>query len=94
MPAMQRTVVTLTAGQAAGTDPILPANLNRTTLVAGNATATAARLDVAAVGAGEGMPLPAGGIVGFGQRGGPTCPTDALYVGGLAETDKLTIWEA
>jgi len=101
MPAVLRTLVTLSAGQAAGTDPVLSTNPNRTSLVAGNPTATNGRLDVAAVGAGEGLPFAAGAVLPFGGEGGrpyggggPACPTQAIYVGGFAENDKLTFWES
>jgi hypothetical protein len=97
MPTMSRTVVTLTANQAAGTDPVLAANTNRTSLVAGNPTATEGVIDIANPGAGEGMPFPAGGIVAFGGhgiQGGPACPTNAIYVDGFAAADVLTFWES
>jgi hypothetical protein len=93
MPAMIRTAVALSAGQAAGTTAILAANPNRTSLTIGNDTATDAKVDVVDASGGYGMPLPTKGVLGFGGRGGPICPTDAIFIMGLAAGDKVTIWE-
>lgn len=101
MPAMTRTVVTLSANQASGVTACLLANPNRSTLIAANRTATNGALDtIANSGAGEGMPFLATSIVGFGGdgrdrgAGGPACPTEAIFVTGFAAADKITFWEA
>lgn len=90
-----RTTVTLNAGQAAGTAPVLAANPNRTTLILGNIQTTNARFDVADTSGGFGMPLPGQSILqlGAGSPNWPACPTDAIYIGGLALNDKITLWE-
>lgn len=100
MPQVARSLVILTANQAAGIDPILAANQNRTTMVLGNATATDGTVDVAPIAAGEGMPFSAKTILAFGGdgaargSGGPVCPTNDVYVCGFAAGDKITVWVA
>lgn len=97
MPSFARTPVALSAAQAAGTSPVLAANPNRTVLVIGNIQATDARVDVADTSGGFGLPLPQKSTLMFGGSGNaysPSCPTDAIYVGGLSAGDKLTFWEA
>jgi hypothetical protein len=97
MPKMTATEVSLSAGQAAGTSVLIAANANRTSLVIGNNTATDATVHISDASGGYGMPLPAGGVIAFGGhgiQGGPACPTNAIYVGGLAAADKVTVWES
>lgn len=96
MPAMQRTIVSLSAGQAAGTASVLAANPNRKVLYIGNIQAVDARVDVSDASGGYGMPLPQKSTVMFGGDNPQwsICPTDAIFVGGLSAADKLTIWEA
>lgn len=85
-----QTPVTLTANQAAGTDPILAANPNRQGLKlvvpadCGVATASGATI---------GLPAFAG--VAW-ERSGPECPTNAIYVvgGSLSTGAVVGIWEA
>ena len=91
------TKITLTANQAAGTDPILAAETAtipvRRAVVIGNPGVTTANLHLA-TGAthGTGLPLLGGGLVAFSDA----LPgvDNALYVTGLSTGDKLSIWVA
>lgn len=91
MPAVLETQVTLSAGQAAGTTPIVAANPNRLMLTMGNPGANNLLISVTnGHAAGEGMPVLAGGIIALGKD--LLCPTQAIYGLGTAG-DKITIWE-
>lgn len=97
MPIMTRTDVSLSAGQAAGTSAVVTSNPNRTTLIIGNLSANAGRVNLADASGGYGMPIPALGVMAFGMTGynyTPGCPTEAVFVGGLSAGDKVSIWEA
>lgn len=86
------TQVTLSAGQAAGTAALLAANPNRRALTIGNPGANNMTIVVTpSSGAGFGMPLPAGGVIAFGQE--LLAPNQAIYCLGTTG-DKITIWEA
>lgn len=89
------TKITLTAGQAAGTDAILAAEsvALRQAVIVGNPGTSDANLHLAtgATG-GTGLPLPGGQLIAFSHA----LPglDNALYVTGLAAGDKLTVWVA
>lgn len=86
------TLVTLSAGQAAGTTPVLAANSNRKLLTLGNPGANVMLVNlVPGAVAGQGLPLAAASVLAF-DRNLP-CPPNAIYVLGTAG-DKLTIWTA
>lgn len=96
MPALSVTEVSLSAGQAAGTTAVLAANPNRTSLYIGHNSASDARIQLEDASDGYGMPFPTKTVLHFG--GGnphwPICPTQAVFIGGLAAADKVTIWES
>lgn len=86
-----QTVVTITAGMAAGTDPILAANVNRKAVQFGAAADFKAAL---ASGGADGMRIYASARDGFT---GKECPKGALYHvtgSGLAVGNSLVVWEA
>lgn len=85
---VDRSIVALTAQQAAGTDPVLAANPARRALQIVPPAACMLRL---ASGAAGGVPLRGDQP---NQLAGPSCPTNALYVTGLAAGALLTILEA
>ncbi len=82
-------IAALTAGQAAGTDPILAANANRSAIK----IVPPADCLLRTVSGGSGV----GGIPLFGgvpnEFSGQSCPMGALYITGLAAGAALTIWE-
>ncbi len=80
--------VTLTSAQAAGNDPVLPANPNRKALIIVPPNACVLSI---AVGASTGIPL-----LGSTEnsRSGPLCPSNALYLAGLSTGNIVTILEA
>lgn len=84
---VSRSIVALTAGQAAGTEAILPANAKREALMI--RPASDCELTIAAASQ-KGWPL-------FGDvpntLSGSECPTNQLFVYGLAAGASLTIWE-
>jgi hypothetical protein len=88
------TLVTLTANQAAGTDPVLAANTARKGLVlsAVASVPVTAEWNIAALtGAGQGVPFgPEPSIRWDGTR----VPTNAIYVRGFTAGDKLLCWQA
>ena len=85
---VDRTVVALTAAQAAGTDPVLLTNPERRSLTL--LPSADCRLALSA-GATRGLPLSSTAINRFTGAG---CPTNALYVIGLSSGSALIIWEA
>lgn len=90
--------ITLTAGQAAGTAPILEADTatgggNRAAVIFGNPGLTACNLHLSSGAThGTGMPVDAASTASFDKE----LPGlgNALYVTGLAEGDFVVIWEA
>lgn len=95
MPVMVVTEVSLSAGQAAGTTAALAANVNRKGVYMGHNAAGTARVQVQDASDGYGMPFPTATILllGGGNPNWPVCPTEALFIGGLAAADKVTFWE-
>lgn len=92
-------LITLSAGQAAGTTPILPADSGgsglgtRSVAIIGNPTAKTLNLFLSAGGAaGAGMPLAAGTLLAFDKN--MPGPDIAIYVVGGAAGDTLSIWTA
>lgn len=82
------TPVTLTANQAAGIDPVLPANSKRHALMIG---VDGDYWVAAASGQTRGWPL-IGGVPNLLEP--PSCPTNALYIVGLGQNSIVSIWEA
>lgn len=99
MPRWTHTTVSLTAGQAAGTDPILAAETgaagtgSRRLIAIGNRSASAVEFFFATGGvAGNGMPLAAGGRMDLGAVN--VGFDGALYVLGAAAGDEIILWTA
>lgn len=91
------TKVTLTAGQAAGTDPVLAAETGtigvRSAVIVGNPTAKTLNLHLAS-GATHGTGIP---LVGYSNAAfDKALPgvDNALYVTGGAAADVITLWVA
>lgn len=80
--------IVLSAGQAAGTSPVLPANTGRKALMINPPSDCSLTVSP---GSTSGWPL-----VGraANSASGEDCPTNALYVYGLVAGQTLTIWEA
>lgn len=88
------TLVTLSAGQAAGTSPVLAANTARTGLVIAPVAACppAAELGLAAfTGANQGVAM---ATRPDWRWEGARVPTNAVYVRGFTAGDKVLVWEA
>ncbi|MEO7691301.1 MAG: hypothetical protein ABIS51_18600 [Sphingomonas sp.] len=82
------TIGSLTANQAAGTDPIIPLDLDRRILVI--VPPADCLLSLTPGGVGD-FPL-IGGVPN--DLAGQLCPVNALYVVGLAAAARLPIWRA
>lgn len=93
MPQFQdKSISSLSAGQAAGTAVCVAADSSRTMLILGNPGANAMLVNfVTGAGAGVGLPLPAGSVLAFGKD--LPCPTNDIFILGTA-ADKLTVWVA
>lgn len=82
-----QSVTSLSAAQAAGTDPVLPVNVNRKALKIVPPSDCTLKIGTS----GAGIPL-FGGVPN--EFSGGDCPTNALYITGLSTGVAVTIWEA
>jgi hypothetical protein len=83
-----RSISSLSANQAAGTEAVLPGNADRIALKI--VPPADCRLGITS-GAATGTPLYGGVENTFDGLG---CPTNALYIGGLTTGAAVLIWEA
>lgn len=85
---MDVSIASISSTQASATDPVLASNVDRRVLMINPLADCTLRITA---GAGRGWPL-YGGVPN--SISGEECPTNALYISGLATGAALTIWEA